>query len=541
MFIVGILVGIFSYFIFALGLLGMLHRNLLLIITIVFLAGSTIYFVKKGNLRILTAFFSHLKRDRFRMLLFGLLCIQAIVNLIGVLGPEVAFDALWYHLTFPKIYLQEHVVRFIPGNVLYYSVMPKLTEMLYTTALAVQSEILAKGIHYLFGIGCCIVLYQLTKRYFSSMIALLTVLIFYSNLVVGWESITAYIDLTRTFFEILALSSFLRWTENNERNNLALTGVMVGLAISTKLLALGSVVIFLLLITYYLFIKKKPLSHITRSVGIFLFFALSIPLPWFIYAFIHTGNPVYPFFTPLYETSVSPLLLSPVKIVSDLWEIFTHAADPISPIYLMFMPLLVVFYKRLLPAIKLVAMYSLLALIIWYVTPRSGGGRFILPYLPAFSLLAGSLVYKVGKQKVTSAFPLYRFMLILVIVVSGISIGYRGIANVKYLPVIIGIEKKEVFLSRELNFSYGDFYDIDGFFKNTLKPNDRVLLYGFHNLYYVNFPYIHESAVRKGDHFTYIAVQNGLIPKRFWYWPEIYYNPITKVGVYSLRGQEWVY
>jgi len=58
-----------------------------------------------------------------------LIVLQAFVNIIGVFGPELAFDALWYHLTLPKLYLVHHSIFFIPGGLLYYSGMPKIAEM----------------------------------------------------------------------------------------------------------------------------------------------------------------------------------------------------------------------------------------------------------------------------------------------------------------------------------------------------------------------------------------------------------------------------
>jgi len=59
---------------------------------------------------------------------------------------------------------------------------------------------------------CCP--YKLSRKFFNPVISWIAVVVFYSNLVVGWESITAYIDLTRTFFEILALWGFINWWEN---------------------------------------------------------------------------------------------------------------------------------------------------------------------------------------------------------------------------------------------------------------------------------------------------------------------------------------
>src|SRR5581483_11148274 len=121
----------------------------------------------------------------------------------------------------------------------------------------------------------------------------------------------------------------------------------------------------------------------------------------------------------------------------------------------------------------------------------------------------------------------------VIIFVSLVSIGYRAVANARYIPVIVGKETKNQFLSGHLNFSFGDFYDTDAYFSEHIKSSDTVLLYGFHNLYYVDFPFIDSSWVQKGDLFTYIAVQNASLPSQFKNWQLIYKNDKTLVQLYK--------
>ncbi len=74
---------------------------------------------------------------------------------------------------------------------------------------------------------------------------------------------------------------------------------------------------------------------------------------------------------------------------------------------------------------------------------------------------------------------------------------------------------------------------MDGYFAQNIKPEDTVLLYGFHNLYYVDFPYIHSSWLKRGDKFNYIAIQDGELPKNFEGWHLVYENKTTKVKLFS--------
>lgn len=572
MFTLAIIIGIYSYLIFFLGILGLLYREYIFWISIIYVViALTICwlngFVKllptpssrtplrsrgyplSGGVPALQAGWVKAQQNKVFFILVIVLALQVVVNLIGVLGPELAFDALWYHLTLPKLYLLSHTISYIPGGLLYYSAMPKLAEMLYIPALLFGGETFAKLIHFSFGLLTCIVLYKLSRKFFTPVLSLLAVIIFYANLVVDWESITAYIDLTRAFFEVLSIYAFVNFYTTQKRKWFVLSAILLGFAIATKVLAIGSMVILLVLLTYYGFKKKATLLSILSHNIFFALLALTIPLPWFIFSFINTGNPVYPFFTKTYAVTTTSALLNPITFVQSLWNLFVHSPDPLSPIYIMFLPLLVVLIIRSMrfthlvskaatppkeEIFKLIVLYSVLSLFVWYVTPNTGGGRFIIPYLPIYSLLVVS-IFTYDLQKWFK-----KMLFILIILTAIVSIGYRGVANKRYIPVIFGHETKQEFLTQNLNFNYGDFYDIDNYFVANIKPTDTVLLYGFHNLYYVDFPFIDSSYIRLGDTFTYIATQHVTISQRFASWQVIYQNNTTGVKLYALKRKAWV-
>lgn len=525
MFALAILIGIYSYLIFALGIAGILYKIPVLILTIGFLVGAIIYFKKKPE--DLPRF--EIKNRKFKPLLF-LFGIFAVVNLIGALGPEISFDALWYHLTIPKIFIENHKIFFIEGNVFYYSLMPKLGEMLYIPGLMFANEIIPKLIQWTFGILSSIVVYKISRKYFDEKVSFFAVLIFYGSLVVAWESTVAYIDLTRTFFEAMGLLGFINWYETRDRKWLVESAVMVGFAISTKNLALGSLLIYFVLFL----LADKNYKQMIKNALLFISIAILTAIPWYLYAFLFSGNPVYPFFDSriAYDTSSGLNLLALPK---EAFDFFLRLADPISPLYLIFLPLAIIYFKKFNKPLKLVAVYSLIAIVTWYITPRTGGGRFILPYLPAFSVLAIAVIYELKDKRIRN------FSYGLIIFVFVLNMGYRMIANSKYVPVLIGQETKDEFLAKNLNFNFGDFYDTDGFFKNNIRRDDRVLLYGFHNLYYADFPFIHESYVKPGDGFSFVATQGVSLPERFKNWDLVYENDTTKVKVYMLGGITWHY
>ncbi len=417
MFTLAILISVYSYLIFALGLLGLLYPGYILLVSVEFFLLCLLFLPTKKISVVLSL------KSR---LLLALLFVMIGVNALGALGPELGFDALWYHLTIPKIWLLNHKIFFLSDGRYYYSVMPKLAEMGYLSVLALSSEIGAKVMHLGWGLLTMAVVYRIARKWLSQEYSVLAMLVFYANLVVGWQSTTAYVDLCRAFFEALAFYCLVD-------NKIYKSGLALGLAIATKLLAVGTLPVFWVLLV----LQKTSF----KTVLVFTVFVAVPVLPWLLFAYLSTGNPIYPIFSG-YD-------LSSVRHVSDVITIFARSADPLSPIYLMLLPLTIYFRNRL-P--KQVTVYCLLALMVWWFVPRTGGGRFILPYLPVFSVLA-VLTIKLIKDNL-----LRRMAIGLVIVLMLISIGVRAVANSKFIPVVFGKQTKQQFLDKNLNKHFGGNY-----------------------------------------------------------------------------------
>jgi len=544
MFSLAILIGVYSYVLFGMGIIGLLSRVSVLLVTTCYW-GFLLMWKRKEVLSLvstktLSKGIASILGDRFSSIVLLLIALLTSVNLIGVFGPEIGFDALWYHLTLPKLYLQWGSIKHIPGGLLYYSDMPKLVEMLYVGGLSLFHESGAKLIHYLFGVLTTVITYKLAREFVSKKYALIAAVAFYANLVVGWESTSAYIDLGRCFFEVLALYAFCNWVKTDKKQWFIESAVMLGLAISTKVLAVSSLLIFIPLIVIASK-KRRSVRELGSLVAMYVLMSLLIPLPWFIFSFLNTGNFFYPFFTNVYPIEAGLISASALVIIKDLFILLIKSADPINPLYIMVLPLFFLVRKRIDKQAALFFFYSFIALVVWSLLPKTGGGRFVIPYLPTFSIACAIVISKLSSSKDRLQRNLGSLLLVISLVILVSSIGYRALANAKYIPVILGQETKASFLTKHLNFSFGDFYDVDGYFTKTLTKQDRVLLYGFHNLYYIDFPFIDSSFVKKGERFNYIAVQDGVIPERFSYWNELYYNKTTHVRVYSLGGQMWMY
>jgi len=425
-------------------------------------------------------------QSKLKNLIFGLLVIQISVNLIGALGPELGFDALWYHLTEAKLFLARQSIAPIKGNLLYWSGLPRLAEIIFSLALSIWDERLPKLIHWLAGIISTWLIYKLARKKYSSLASITASLLFYSTLLVGWLSTTSYIDLIVT---AIFLSAFYSQKQVSRVFYLILLG-------ATKLTAV-------------------PLGLAVSWIP----WALLGLLPFMVINYKATGNPVYPF--------LENLQLTQEYFFNGFWfwltrplKLFLDTSFRVGPVML----ILLLFYFRSINWHYL-KKPLLIVFFLWWLGPGTGFGRFSLPFLALLSISLASLFQ--GKLKKISLF--------LVILQASIGILGRGIANKKYLPVILGNQTKADFLANNLKFHFGDFYDIDGWFEKNLDSSQKVLIYGIHNLYYINFPYDHESWQDENTNYTHVLVgDNQPLPLKFSNTQLIYQNPTTRVKLYKL-------
>ena len=526
-----IALGIYSYLILALGLLGWLYRLPIFGVSLPFLAGGA-YWLWKNRQFCKSKWKDEIGKDPLVVFLIVIVVIQILINLLGALSPELSFDALWYHLTPPKLYVTYHQIYHIPGWLLSVSSLPRLTEMFYSVALLFGNEIWAKLIHFVFGVLALVALFNLLRRYFNLRLSLLGVVTFYTMLIVGWQSTTAYIELNRVFFEILALDCFLKWMETKKQNLLWEAGILVGLAVAVKILAFGTLLVFLILI---ILLRNK--GWLKQALG-FVFWAFLAVSPWLFLSWVNTGNPFFPLWGG--PKDQAGLVIQPnflwltdrfLKMPLYLWKATILPDDIISPVYLIFLPLILLSIWKQKIVFKLSALYVLLG--IFFAVSNSN--RYLLPYLPGFTLVVLSVFnWEWAKRKMVKNF------LVAIIIFSAIlNLGGRALATRKFLPYFLGKQSKSEFLSQRLDFAFGDFYDVDGYFAKNIKKDDLVLIYGVHNLYYVNFPYIHESWARPGTYFTHVLLgSNQSLPEKFGKRFLLYENPKTQVKLY-IFGQKY--
>lgn len=230
----------------------------------------------------------------------GILLLGLVVCLLTLflqtLRPNVSWDANVYHLTVPRLYLEAQGFRRIPFNV--YSNLPLGTELLFAVALLFQDYVLAKLVHFGFGLLTVLLVFHLARRIAGAWAGLVASALVLLNPVVLYEMRLAYVDLAYAFYFLLAFAFVLRALDRAppRRLDLLLAGIACGALLAIKITGVLAVACLVLL---YLW-PRRGHTHgpprAWRSLPLLLLPPVVLALPWVLKSLAYTGNPVYPLF-----------------------------------------------------------------------------------------------------------------------------------------------------------------------------------------------------------------------------------------------------
>lgn len=266
---------------------------------------------------------------------FALLTLTLALSLLRALAPPWAWDALVYHLTLPKLYLQTHGFALPPHTFSVFNGMPQLSETLYTfawglRASATESPIAAQTLGWAFGATLLLGLTTSPLLRCSSASSLPRPLspippaILLSSLSFSLYLAYAYSDLLQAVMTLAMLYALHYWAhpehpgraghpehpelvagrraahpaEGQNRNRwLILAALFAGFAWGGKYT--GAVVPFggaaVILMTLW---PTKNWARLVRDVALFGAITLLAFSPWLIKNLIFIGSPIYPVLWP---------------------------------------------------------------------------------------------------------------------------------------------------------------------------------------------------------------------------------------------------
>jgi len=331
--------------------------------------------------------------------------------LVGALAPETEYDAVWYHLYFPRRALEVGRLVDLPDE--YVSLYPMGWGMWYGFGLALGGAAAAKLLHFACLPLLAALVHRLARLAVPAASPWLAVALLVAVPTVLWEATTAYTDLAFTLFFTLALLAVLRLDEVRGRGERGIQWLVVGAlglgsALATKHLGLLAGAVLCPTLALLLWTRDRRAGRAIGTAAALGLLALLPALPWYVRATLATGNPVYP---ELWSVLGGPTTRWDAEADAGLRRFFARFGDGRGPRALLLLPWNVTMHAAryggapgplflaLLPGVALVrpsrAVATLLGvslawLALWASPLASFQLRWLLPVAPAVAVLAAA-------------------------------------------------------------------------------------------------------------------------------------------------------
>jgi 4-amino-4-deoxy-L-arabinose transferase-like glycosyltransferase len=408
----------------------------------------------------------------------------ACLATVQALTPPWDYDGLMYHLQAPRLYLEAGRIFLTPD--VWQANGPMLGEMLYGLGLSFGSDTFSRLLHLSIAFLLAVATAGMASRHLGARAGWIAFAVLLGIPIYPMWGHLAFADLFWALYEWLAVCSLLRWAFDGNRRWLYLAGILMGFALGSKYLALGTAPLLLLWITIRR--RHEGVWAALANGLVFVVPAVVLSGPWFIKNLALAGNPLYPFVFggPEWDpTRLSTLMaylrsFGTGRSLADYmllpWNLFAQHArfgtfmttievpSLLFPIALFFP---IVSHPR---SIRPLAWLALGRFVLWAVGSQQI--RFLLPIFPLAAVLTASVLIR-GWQSLEGRVGVRMLVPSLLIGALASTLAYQVIflGNTRPLPVVLGLESKDSFLERAV-------YDYPAlrYVRQALPPESRVAM-----------------------------------------------------------------
>jgi 4-amino-4-deoxy-L-arabinose transferase-like glycosyltransferase len=421
------------------------------------------------------------------------------INLSWAVAPETRYDALNYHLAVPRIYLEQHG---LVDLYFFHSYFAHLVEMFFAFCMALHGQIVAKFANALIGLLTTFGVYSLGAMIFTPGVGAWAAAFFGTVPLTCWLTGTAHSDLTLALFILAATLSLLNWNRTDKISWIMVTGILAGSAVAVKLNAMYAAIGIGLALCGLLLMNPEPTAMRTRTLAVLAFSAALIAMPWFVMAYVHTGNPIFPLLNGLFKSpkwdisntlmnasdfgmgkGFSQLLRLPFRMTFDstrFGEGLPRGA--LGPLLLLFVPFGLILLVKKNSEARIVGVIAAVYLLLWAQTFQYG--RYYIVILPLVALLGIAGLNLLARTAFAAAVVRIALLILLVFQVAILPVLFWNIPERFPLALAFGFESPESFLTRALG-GYGGVVHIN----ETVPYSHKVLGLGTESLrYYLKPP-----------------------------------------------------
>jgi hypothetical protein len=494
--------GVLGWLVFPIGIAGLLSAGPLWTLL---LAGSLgVLLLRKGGLPVLGT-----NPDAIGKALLALLCVILFLDLAEALAPPADADSLAYHFNWPKRFIADGKVAFIPQA--WTGAVPLLTQMTYIPSLALGGETALTLWTMTASWAGAAMLFVFCRRHLSLNWSLAVALIYLTTPAVIYGGGSGQVEQKMTLFVLAGAWGLARSLETGRLSFAVLAGLAAGFFAGAKYMGLLFVASAGLVILF----QRGPVRQGLVAGAAFGVAAVAGGFQWYAWNAVHTGDPVFPmffewlgrddldFWSADYTVWFKKALRSierdlprsvwwfigyPFKATFDPLPLFEARRTGFGPFGMLALPFAVfgawilrhrIRQSRLLTYAVVCALFYTL----WWFTGSSQRIRHLLPVLPLFLVVVTVAAVRFADFKKLHPPLLAAVGLTLIVQLAG-----HGIFSLAYLKHLAGNDNRQAFLSRNVIF-----YDVVPWINANLGPEDRLFLSDRQILYYLKVPYFYGS------------------------------------------------
>jgi 4-amino-4-deoxy-L-arabinose transferase-like glycosyltransferase len=412
--------------------------------------------------------------DTWKRLILAALAVIFVLSLGQALSPPTDPDGLIDHLAVPKLFLEAG--RLFPVHDFVFANYPLTLELLFAVGMAFGSDTAGKLIHLAYAALLVFATFMLGNRVFAKGTGWFAVAIMVGMPIFPLWASLAYVDMGWAVYAFLMVYALVVWSDDGSSRALVLAGLMAGLALGTKYLAIGgagAAGIWILWHSRRLGGKVALGSAVTFGVS-----ALFVGGPWYLRNLLWFGNPVYPYFSPNSSSLIAnyegfgivDYLMLPINLYLKR-ELFVGVHGSIEFPSIFFLLAFLYPFTIRSRAGDAIAGLTFLRYLVWS-TISHWRFRYLLPAMPGISLLSAHVIATFMSRHSDRRWPR--------VAISGLiggmlaaTVAYSALffAAVKPWRVIVGIESKASYLRREL-----PDYAAKEFIQSSLPSEARVFM-----------------------------------------------------------------
>ncbi len=477
--------GVLSLLALLLGVTGAFHPVALgAVVVVLALPGAA---VAAWELRRLPSAWRSLGRRRPLVAVSAAIC--ALVVFLAS-APPTSGDALAYHLTAPKLWLEAG--EMFPVWWDWATFQPFAAEMLFAYAHALEGGRAALVVGALLGAYSAVCVYGLGRALAGPTVAAVAALVWVAQGMFVWEATGGFVELALAAFVALAGWHLTVLARLRLLRYAGLAGLALGLGLATKYHAL----VFLpALPLVAALLARRDLRLAAAGVSLA---ATAVALPWYVKNWVVAGNPVYPLLTDIfggrYWSAADSRLFEEMWVGygTDLWKL------PVFPLAFLLetgrfergysyslalfalAPVAVALGGR---RERLLGLAAVAYVLVWWFGMEQIT-RYLLPILPLAAVLAAQ-----GGLLLWTRRGWWRGSVVTVGTFSAAAfLAISGLFAWQVAPAALGLEDEAPFVQR-LTGTYEAFEWLE----RELPPGGGILVGGVRNLYWLDRPYVRFS------------------------------------------------